>query len=426
MIEDALKSTRALHRLIMAVSLVTIVFALSIIPPEDKTQQKQIIDGLSLVNLTAYDEFAEARISEQTAAHFSPEGDIYRKLEADDLYPGNVQEIADQLQSSLHEGRVFISKFIPSGLPERSISELNKINNLPLEKNIQLVFLDVDNLYGQIKDFLEVNWSPAWEIDNFVLDKDSLKPNDDGFVDSGPISIPAYLNYHRHIDRQDGPQLNFDAVANIVEIEDSSFIYWLGSTQIDEEFLTVENDQVIFAPGLRSADANLFDVPLVDLSSLLGDEIIKSDASPTNQTISILGTEVPGSLAVLASPLILVALSYYFNAHTGHLTRLVSRGRQNFEEFSWLPISIETTFDARIRGRKVFSISFGLLECFNSAVFLPAMAMALLYWQTSAFEELAMVQTSILTGAAIGVVLFGILSLMNVHQIRTALSQKID
>jgi len=59
MIEDALKSTRTLHRLIMTVSLVTIVFALSINLPEDKAAQKQIIDDLVAIDFTDYNAFVE-------------------------------------------------------------------------------------------------------------------------------------------------------------------------------------------------------------------------------------------------------------------------------------------------------------------------------------------------------------------------------
>ena len=45
MVEDALKSTRTLHQLIMTVSLVTLVFALSVSLPEDKINATHHADG---------------------------------------------------------------------------------------------------------------------------------------------------------------------------------------------------------------------------------------------------------------------------------------------------------------------------------------------------------------------------------------------
>ena len=84
----------------------------------------------------------------------------------------------------------------------------------------------------------------------------------------------------------------------------------------------------------ESAERNL-----ADLLASINEELRKRN--PENKSVSLLGAEIPGNLLVYATPFILLALSYYFLFHLTHLQRFVRENRALFEQFAWLPLSLE-------------------------------------------------------------------------------------
>ena len=125
---------------------------------------------------------------------------------------------------------------------------------------------------------------------------------------------------------------------------------------------------------------------------------------------------------MFASPIILFALSYYFAAHTGHLSRIVTKDRESFEAFSWLPISIKAEWRIVSFKNRVLVLPLGVLECMSSAVLLPIGAIALLYFRLQTFGGLSLLQISCLLGAAMGIFLFGLFAMKNVLQVRSILA----
>lgn len=81
MIEDALKSTRNLHRLIIGVSLAVLVFSLSVYLPDEKIRQKSAIDALLDIDFLAYEiwlqDKLEAEIKKQVIPAVQPLRDIF-------------------------------------------------------------------------------------------------------------------------------------------------------------------------------------------------------------------------------------------------------------------------------------------------------------------------------------------------------------
>ena len=64
MLEDALKNTRNIHRLILTISFVTIVFSLSIDHPRDKEEQLEALSKLGAVPFIDYKDFAEKAVND--------------------------------------------------------------------------------------------------------------------------------------------------------------------------------------------------------------------------------------------------------------------------------------------------------------------------------------------------------------------------
>ena len=64
MIEDALKNIRNIHRIILTISFITIVFSVSISAPQDKKQQLALLNKLIEFDFSEYDKFVEKKVDE--------------------------------------------------------------------------------------------------------------------------------------------------------------------------------------------------------------------------------------------------------------------------------------------------------------------------------------------------------------------------
>ena len=72
MIEDALKSTRNLHGLILVVSLVTLIFSLSLKVEETKRTQKLEVDALLRTDFLAYETWLSAKLQPAIDENLGP------------------------------------------------------------------------------------------------------------------------------------------------------------------------------------------------------------------------------------------------------------------------------------------------------------------------------------------------------------------
>ena len=425
MIEDALKSTRTLHRLIMTVSLVTIVFALSISLPEDKASQKQIIDGLIATNFAAYNGFVEGKVAERSQAVLKPLSEkIATDLEAKGHMTFGLGTLADEFGKPIHIGRLLNDQLILNEVSNASIVALNALNGLSLGANVQILVPRTEELLKEIDAFLAGNPQAGRRVDTIRITTGDFDFTGESFLPGDQTTVGIYFELLDPVRTGGAPTFSANFLADIVEIEDSSFLLWLRSQSIDEQLVSFDVDEIVFARELQSAPKGFTNEKLGVLSLRLADEISKS--SPANQSVSILGTNVPGALAIFASPIILFALAYYFGAHTGHLARIVSRDRDSFEEFSWLPISMKAELTLPLSDKTHLRLPYGVVECFSSAMLLPIISMGLLYFRLQAFGSLPTLQMICLVAAAVGIVGFGILSLRNVIVVRDSLAETKD
>ena len=148
-----------------------------------------------------------------------------------------------------------------------------------------------------------------------------------------------------------------------------------------------------------------------------------ASAGPEKQSATILGTQVPGLLIVVASPLTLLVLSYYFANHTGHLVRLVKADREEFRGFAWMPLSIQYNIPFLPRGKLKdgFKIPAWALETVISAVILPLASLAALYAQLTQFGGIGLWPSLVISTAVAGIALLGIRTVRNINTIRTGL-----
>ena len=421
MIEDALKSTRALHRLIMTVSLVTIVFALSTNLPQEKAAQKQIIDDLIATDFAAYSTFVASKVEEKRQADLVPLSEQFGKeLESKGHLTFGLNNLADEFGKPIHVGQVLLEELLLTEMSNATIVGLNALNGISLGSDVQILVPRTDLLLAEIDAFLADNPQAGRRVDEIQVSLGETDFIAESFLPGQEVTVGIYFELLDAVRTGGAPVFNASFLADLVEIDDTSFLTWLSTQAFDESLVKLDGGEVIFASALQSAPQGFTNEKLGILSLRLEDEIAKS--SPTSQSVSILGTNVPGALAMFASPIILFALSYYFAAHTGHLSRIVSKDRESFEAFSWLPISIKAEWRIVSSKNRVLVLPLGVLECMSSAVLLPIGAMALLYFRLQTFGGLSLLQISCLLGAAMGIFLFGLFAMKNVLQVRSILA----
>ena len=421
MIEDALKSARTLHRLIMTVALVTIVFSLSISLPTDKTRQKELIDGLIGTDFKAYLSYVETLVAAEQAATLKPIGDaLSASLESGDHLIFNLGAIGDAIAKPLHIGRILVEDLNLNDVANASIASLNALNGLSLDKNVQILVPRTDELEPEIRSFLSENGGAGkrvdevrFSIDDFGFVAETFLPGDEHFIGS-------YFEVLDGVRIGGAPVFSASFLGDVKELPNSSLLNWMKAQGFDEDLVSISDDEISFATELAGAPSGFLNEKLGVLSLRLGDEIAQS--GPARQSVSILGTSVPGTLVIFASPLILFALSYYFLSHTAHLSRICEANEADFDQFAWLPLSHKAAASIKVTKRWGISLSAGLFEALSSGVLLPAAAIALLYGRLSQFGNLTDLQVACMAASALGVVCFGLLAMARINRIREHLS----
>lgn len=394
MIEDALKSTRNLHRLILAVSLVTLVFSLSLGGSEDQRAQKMVIDKLIDTNFAAYQTWLDDKVEAAIAQHLPPAVQpLKASLSDNDVLVFNLDRLTDALSRPAHVGQVLVDQLVLSNLSAATLTQLDALNGLSLGHNVQITVPRLSELQGELLLFFEDNPDAGKRIDEIRVDINEFDFTAQSFYPGETITTMLYFELHDAVTVASAPvfQAYFDS--DIVELPNTSFMTWLQETELGPA-IDVRDDHMVFAPSLNPLPRGFEEEPLGRLSLRLVDEILK--AGPEARKATILGTEVPGLLIVLAAPLTLMALVYYFVSHTTHIARLVETQADEMLGFAWLPITMGQWqvpwTNWRIPGHKA--------ELLFSLVLLPVGALLALYIKLNQFGDVS-VATSVLLGIAV-------------------------
>ena len=421
MIEDALKSTRTLHRLIMTVALVTIIFSLSISKPQDKAQQKAIIDGLIETDFAAYEKFVNDAVARESDKLLKPIGaNTTQTLEQGNHLIFGLDKLGDHLSKPIHVGKLLTNDLILKDVASTTLAALNALNGLSLNQDVQILIPRTDGLLKEVNEFLKSNPGAGRRIDTVRISMDDFDFNAQSFLPGNEANVGLYFELLDAVRTGGAPTFSANFVADIRSLADTSFLFWLQQQNIDAQLVETKSGQVEFAPSLADAFKGSRNEKLGLLSQRLADTIASS--SPTNQSVSILGTNVPGSLVLFASPLILFSLAYYFFNHTNHLSRLHTIDEKSFDHFVWLPLSLRQRFIVELVRDQKFYVYAGVLELLASATLLPLISITLLFVQLQQFGDLSALHKACMALASLGIAVFGSLAAVNINKISEQLS----
>ncbi|MEM9158484.1 MAG: hypothetical protein AAGB46_05495, partial [Verrucomicrobiota bacterium] len=111
--EDSLKSTRNLHRAIITISVVSLVFAFSLRRPAKELSIKSALESLLDYPFLEYDIFAQAKIDQYSAQHLEPIGKQFsERLESKGHMIFSQNHIGDKLAQAIEVGKFTASDTI--------------------------------------------------------------------------------------------------------------------------------------------------------------------------------------------------------------------------------------------------------------------------------------------------------------------------
>jgi hypothetical protein len=336
-IEGALEVTRNLHRLILSVSVITIVFAFSLRKPENEVTQHKAIESFLAFDFSAYDTFVQDKIDAFAEERIAPAAAVLSERVDDTDFPIlDIHEIADEFERPIVFGRFLVKDSKLSTPADLTLRQLKSFSDLfPLAIDVRVAVPDTASAVEPIVEFLQSSTQGASRIDSATLEQTKV------YIDTDPPSaseqIPISLYFVLQGDNPSSPVFTKEFRAAIAEVPDTSFRSWLETQDAASKFVTVQDETLIWLPPLESLNRELAERRLGDVQGYLSDALSKG--SPENRTISLLGVDIPGNLLIFATPLLLVALLYHLLFHLRHLVRFSAEHRGIVERFAWLPIS---------------------------------------------------------------------------------------
>lgn len=453
MVEDALKSTRTLHRLIVTVSLGTLAFSLSLSDPADKVAQRDAVRTLMRADFVAYDEFVDKQLDQGRSARIlanqatldsvtrridSQRDQIENSLRGVPLLPVRslilatftalktfLSVVPDEISEPVHIGRLRIKNIPALANPEgTTLNQLSSVAAYCFSCNVQLLYLDATaftrEFIERIQDYpsehaIADGWIPKVTV-QYSADVDSfLRDPPDAIVTFDPV-VAA-----READSQSPTNTQHRLPVTIEELQNSSFISWYSTSGIDDAFLFGDDGRLVLTDVISRLPARYRDDDLEHLVPRLSGEI--EAARPESRQLTILGILFPGAIIGVAVPVILLLLGCYFAAHTSHLVRLASEEADSFVRFAWMPLVLrwDTLFCPFGKSRPGCWIAAWAVEITLSAIVVPTASIACLHRGLSYFGLIdvgASVAIVIVTG--MGMILCGVMSVKNIRTVRNA------
>ena len=418
MLEDALKSTRMMHRLIMAVSTATLVFSLSLTHPEEELAQKAAIEALVNIDFISYRRFVAEHVRQYEIETLeSLRNELDRQLDSFTYRVHELGTLANTIANPIYIADFSIESSPLADISSATLSELQTINDRCLSCEVQVVVADTGALVAEITEFLDRPSSGTKRVTEIRIEIDPDVASDRSFLSLSTIDASIYFELVDVIERGGAPTFFATFSAVVTRLPGSSFLDWLNSTNDANGALSVKDGQLAFAAAIDSIPIGHRDESLGSLHQRLTDEITL--AAPERSGATILGTRVPGVLIVVASPLILLVLSYYFAMHMRHLERLVSHNSRAFSRFAWMPLALAGDVIVPVGRRNTHAIPVWALETIASATLLPVGSLVILAWQLNQFAIIELWPSStVLVAAAIGIVKLGIGNLKTISRVR--------
>lgn len=343
MIEDALKAARNIHRLIISVSLLTVVFALSVELPKEKVQQLEELENLAKFPFMSYDNFVEAQV-EKTIPTLVEKRIQYLEQVLEGPMIFDLSKISEAAKTPVHIGKIESQNLVFSKVQDASLSNFDAITSvLSRDRPIQLWLPKIEALEKDLKEFFAQHPQAGGRISNVRLElaaeSDVFGESEiETFIDVKEIWAQIYFELIPADGPIGTPVFTAPIPAELYELPASSWKSWFLLQENSAELVETVGNDLRWLPKLKKRPNGFDQQEIGVLISKIKEDL--QDLSPEENKMTVLGSEVPGILVIYASPLILLALAYYLRNHLGHLQKLVEKSRADFKDFAWMPLSL--------------------------------------------------------------------------------------
>ncbi len=373
MVEDALKTCRNLHRLIIAVNVAAIVFALSISRPEDDSLVVEQIESFEQVDFAKYPDWADDLAQRQYAKrHQKMIAAFAEELGKIDSLVFNIHHIADVAGTSPHVSRLLVEDTM---LVSGDAAKIDAIEQLlsPLYhvgRDVQIWVPDLSReLIQDISNFINENGTTGSRIDNVRIEMQTapILSSPHNFVPTEEAFAQIYFEIVPP--QGGGPVFTRDLKCTIEEVPNTSLLQWLQFNGQSSKALKIDAGKIQVFPELRPFSKGFSQKTIGEARNTALDNI--RSMSPESQSITLLGTKVPGQLATIAAPVVSTLLLFYLAAHLPHMRRLMDRHSDEIAEFAWLALQPGRSW---------------LIDVTGTLVVLPMIAFIIMNIRLSAFE----------------------------------------
>ena len=414
MIEDALKSTRGLHRFILTASLLTLLFSLSLVPPGPRIAIRDAIGNLIGADLLAYDEFTRSKVGSHVDGRRVSatrwRADTFRSVSSIQ----GLDRVIGRIVNPLHVSKFEIKGTALGDLRNATLSHLQSSTLIQeLSRNIEVVQVSFPSATQQLEAILGPYDRQEVSIVLEVLDAEEADwaSRSRGFEGTRLFSVSSWPELPGG-NRWSLPSsfrlpLSFPAEVDHVQLQGTAFIDWIESEADLGEVVSVRFGQLAFADGAYwTVSAEQRGATLQQLHETLSAELAEGD--PRRLRVNIFGAQVPAVLVVIASPLVLLMLSYSLAMHTVHLKRLSAQSADEIRKFAWLPLTLR----ASISWVSATSVS---------VIIVPSASLWVLRGRLTEFESIDWsLAPVVMCIAHVGIAGFGLVSLYSIRGIRAA------
>lgn len=337
-IEAALEVTRNLHRLIISVSVITFVFALSLRQPQNEKSQQDAIEHFLNFDFSRYDTYVEEKIAESGRRLLKqPVEDLRAAVEKAKAPVFGTPQIAAAFDKPTVVGRFKVSdtKLVTPG--DLTLRQLDVLKTFPLSEDVRIFVPEVQDIAPIIQDFLEKSGRPGMNVQTVRVAASEDFPD----TELPAAGTMVKMTCHFELIGQSPPFPVFQAVLNatVEAVPETSFLAWLSKQPGAAEITSNTIGGLTWLPTLQG-------LPKDQAERRLGDVLASLKASlekgrPESQTVSLLGAEIPGSLLIFATPLTLLALCYYLLFHLVHLSHYAVEHAIIVRRFAWLPLTLQ-------------------------------------------------------------------------------------
>ncbi|UDM63453.1 hypothetical protein KIJ96_21060 (plasmid) [Pseudoalteromonas piscicida] len=383
MIESSLNSVRNLHRLIMAVAFITLVFSLSLSLPSNKQRQLEAIESLVNFEFDTYEKFVNKKVDEYVSSYYEGiDKTLASSIEKDEYLIFDINKISQAFSTTPHVGKLLVDELVLSSPTNATLNSFDALNGLATGKNVQIVVPEVSEIIPLLHDFLEAGSIQAGKrVDNVSLSIGDYSFYAESFIPDDGVTVSLYFELPEKVRTGGAPVFNVDFSGTVVSIPNTSFNEWLSKQPNSINIASVRADHIFWLPDLGDVPSGFKEKKLGLLANELKNEIKKT--SPSEQKVSFLGANIPGILFIYASPALLIGFLYYLSSHLKHLVSL-SKDHNNLRvilQFPWIPLS----------GVRHWKADFLVTTCI-----LPTTSLLVLYIQISRFGNVGLLSMALI------------------------------